>query len=53
MNNEIECNCVNGVKIPIGAKKVTVINGDVFVDGKQYIRGEWKVTLRAIFHMVF
>lgn len=46
---------VNGKEIPLpnGAISISVINNDVFVDGKQYIDGEWKRTLRALWHKFF
>ena len=32
---------------------VTMINGSVFAGGYEYIGGEWKRTLRALFHKYF
>lgn len=38
---------------PTSGKSVTVINGDVFIDGYEFVRGKWRRTLRAIFHLFF
>lgn len=48
VNNEI-----NGVEIPKKSKNICCVNNNIFVDGKQYINGRWKTTLRAIFHLFF
>jgi hypothetical protein len=32
---------------------VSLINGKVYVDGFELIDGEWKRTLKALFHYIF
>lgn len=52
-NNKV---IVNGNEIPLPdgtMNNVTIINNNVFIDGKQYIDGEWKTTLRALWHKFF
>lgn len=47
---------LNGKEIqkpPVEMNDVTMINGSVFVGGYEYIGGEWKRTLRALFHKYF
>lgn len=47
---------VNGKEIPLEngiGNNVTIINGQVFVDGKEYINGEWKRTFKAIWYKFF
>ena len=42
------------IPLPGGiTKNVTIINNNVFVNGKQYIDGKWKFTLRALWHKFF
>lgn len=47
---------LNGKEIPkppVQMNNVTMINGQVFVGGYEYKDGEWKRTLRALFHKYF
>lgn len=50
---------IDGKRIPLpdgsSNNNITIINKDVFINGKQYIyaTGEWKRTLRALYHMLF
>lgn len=47
---------LNGKEIPkppVEMNNVTMINGSVFVGGYEYKNGEWKRTLRALFHKYF
>lgn len=47
---------LNGKEIPkppVKDNNVTMINGSVFVGGYEYKDGEWKKTLRALFHKYF
>lgn len=47
---------INGkvIDIPDGDNhNISIVNDQVFVDGKQYINGKWKRTLRALFHQFF
>ena len=47
---------INGVKLPPCPAKgcnCTVINNKVYIDGYEYINGEWKKTLRALWHKLF
>lgn len=34
-------------------KSITTINGKIFIDGYEYVNGEWKMTLRALLHKYF
>ena len=54
----VDSNCVvkdgRRYKLPNGkANNVSIINGEVFIDGYQLKHGVWKRTLRAIWHWVF
>ena len=52
MNNVI----VNGKEIPLEngmGNSVTIIDNRVFVDGKEYVNGEWKRSLTALWHKFF
>lgn len=47
---------LNGEEIEYPNKEhhsVTIINNSVFVDGLEYKNGEWKRTLRALWHKWF
>lgn len=48
---------VNGKSIPLEdgvvGNNTTIIDGRVFVDGKEYKNGTWKKTLRAMWHKFF
>lgn len=53
MDNKV---IVNGEEIPLEngiGNNVTIINDRVFVDGKEYINGEWKSTFRALWYRLF
>ena len=53
-NSEI---VIDGQKIPnppCGSwTNVTMINGHIFVNGYEYKNGQWKRTLRALWHLWF
>lgn len=52
-NNKVT---VGGKEIPLEngiGNNVTIINNRVFVDGKEYVNGEWKRTLRALWYKLF
>lgn len=47
---------INGVKMPPCPSKghiSTVINNKVYIDGYELVNGEWKKTLRALWHKWF
>ena len=47
---------VNGVElppVPSSGHNSTVINGKVYIDGYEFKDGEWKRTLRALWHLLF
>lgn len=47
---------INGKQIPLEngmGNNVTIINNQVFVDGKEYVNGEWKRTFTALWHKFF
>lgn len=47
---------VNGKEVPmppVPMNNVTMINDKVFVGGYEYKDGQWKRTLRALFHKYF
>lgn len=46
---------INGAKInkPSKCNKTTIINGKVYVDGYEYKDGQWKRTLKALWHLIF
>ncbi len=47
---------INGIKIdtPDGrCNAVSVINGKVYIDCKEFKNGKWKVTIKAIWHYLF
>lgn len=57
-NNEVY---INGQKIPPLPNQskftinnnTTIINNHVFVNGYEFKNGEWKRTLRALWHLIF
>jgi len=54
---------VNGNKVTINGKELpqapckgsnsTIINGELFLDGYEFKNGEWKRTIRAMWHLFF
>lgn len=53
LGNEVT---INGVKMPPCPSKgcnSTVINNKVYIDGHELVNGEWKKTLRALWHKWF
>jgi len=52
-NGKLILNGKEILKPPVEMNNVTMINGSVFVGGYEYIGGEWKRTLRALFHKYF
>ena len=48
---------INGeeIKMPNNSKpsSITQIDGKVFINGYELIGGKWKITLRALFHLIF
>ena len=47
---------VNGVElppVPSSGHNSTVINGKVYIDGYEFKDGEWKRTLKALWHLLF
>lgn len=47
---------LNGKEIPkppAEMDNITMIDGNIFVGGYEYKNGEWKRTLRALFHKYF
>lgn len=55
-NGETFC-VINGEKIPyptdVSNHSVTMINNHIFIGGYEYKNGQWKRTLRALWHMWF
>ena len=51
-----DCLSVNGkeFQLPKGSNNNSaVINGNIFVNGYEFRDGEWKRTIRALFHRFF
>ena len=47
---------VNGVElppVPSSGYNSTVINGKIYIDGYEFKDGEWKRTLKALWHLLF
>lgn len=47
---------INGVKLPPCPAKghnSTIINNKVYLNGYEFVNGEWKKTLRALWHKWF
>lgn len=47
---------INGVELPPCPAKgycSTIINNKVYIDGYEFVNGEWKRTLRALWHLWF
>ena len=47
---------INGVKLPpapCAGNNSTVINGKIYLDGYEFVNGEWKRTLTALWHLFF
>ena len=49
---------VDGVELPPCPSKSanvssTIINGNVYLNGYEYKNGEWKRTLKALWHLMF
>jgi hypothetical protein len=47
---------VNGNEFPLpkgNGNNSAVVNGNIFVNGYEFRDGEWKRTLRALFHRFF
>ena len=47
---------INGKELPPCPAKgnnITVINGRVYINGYEFIRGKWRKTLRALWHKFF
>lgn len=38
---------------PSAGRNVTVIDGNVYIDGYEYRSGKWKRTLKALWHKLF
>lgn len=55
-NGEAFC-VINGETIPYpsgsNSNNVTMINNHVFINGYEYKDGQWKRTLRALWHLWF
>lgn len=56
--------CMNGRKVIVGGKpykipthikctSISIVNNSVFIDGYEFKNGEWKMTLKALFHLIF
>lgn len=53
-----KCVVANGVRVELEEgmtlENVTIINGSVFINGKEYVGGgKWKTTARALWHKFF
>ena len=47
---------INGEELPRCPAKghnVTQINGKVYIDGYEYKKGKWRITLKALWHLWF
>lgn len=47
---------IAGVKLPpcpAKGRNTTVINGKVYIDGYEFVNGEWKKTLMGLWHKWF
>ena len=52
VDNEI---WINGIKVykPSKGNNTTIINNKIYVDGYEYKDGQWKRTLKALWHLIF
>lgn len=47
---------INGVELPLApceGYKSTIINSKVYLDGYEFKNGQWKRTLKALWHLLF
>lgn len=47
---------INGEELspcPAKGRNITQINGKVYIDGYEYKKGKWRITLKALWHLWF